>query len=213
MTDLKVGRILVGSFRENCYYLYREGSRETAVVDPGYDGQGIYRKLADKGLVVKAILLTHGHFDHILGCEELRKVTGAPVYAMEAEKVILEDAGNNLSRRFASPFTVLADYYFRDGDKLDLCGMSLQVIGVPGHTIGGCCFYLEKEGILISGDSLFRESVGRTDHPTGNTEQLITAITDKLLILPGKTKVYPGHGETTTLEHEKRYNPFLSREI
>jgi glyoxylase-like metal-dependent hydrolase (beta-lactamase superfamily II) len=213
MADIKVGRILVGSFRENCYYMYREGSQEAVVIDPGDDGQAIYRKLADKGLVVKVILLTHGHFDHILGCEALRKVSGAAIYAMETEKVILEDAGNNLSRRFASPCTLHAEHYFKDGDRLSLCGMDFQVIGVPGHTIGGCCFYLEEEGILLSGDSLFRESVGRTDHPTGDTEQLITAIMDKLLVLPGKTKVYPGHGETTTIEHEKRYNPFLSREI
>jgi glyoxylase-like metal-dependent hydrolase (beta-lactamase superfamily II) len=209
MADVKVGRILLGSFRENCYYLYREGSHQAVVIDPGDDGQGIYLKLTDKGLTVSAILLTHGHFDHILGCEALRKVTGAPVYALETEKVILEDAGNNLSRRFASACTVVADHYVKEGDVLNLCDMSFLVIGVPGHTIGGCCFYLEESGILISGDSLFRESIGRTDHPTGNTEQLLTAIKNKLFTLPGKTKVYPGHGESTTIGHEVKYNPFF----
>ena len=157
---------------------------------------------------MNAILLTHGHFDHIWGANELRRLSGAKIYAYEGEKELCEDAGKNVSRDAGRPETVRADFYEKDGALLELGGFSLKLIATPGHTGGSCCYYLEEEKILFSGDTLFEGSVGRTDFPTGSMGSLVRSIKERLLVLPDDVTVYPGHGDSTTIGDEKKYNPY-----
>ena len=154
--------------------------------------------------------MTHGHFDHIWGLEELKELSGAKVYAYEEEKEVCENASVNVSKGAGRPCEITADEYVKDGATISVAGMSCQLIATPGHTKGSCCYYFEEEGILISGDTLFQESVGRTDLPTGSMSALVRSVKEKLMVLPADVKVYPGHGESTTIGYEKEYNPFLS---
>lgn len=209
MSKLKIGRMTLGMCQTNCYFVYREGKAEVIVVDPADRGKHIYDTLTSKGFKVVGILLTHGHFDHILGCSDLRKLSSAKIYAHEAEKEICENSMNNLSARMAEGCTIKPNYYVKDGEEITLGDMVCKVISTPGHTAGGCCYYFEKDGILISGDTLFECSVGRTDFPTGSMSTLVRSIKEKLMILPEEVKVYPGHGDATTIGYEKNHNPFL----
>lgn len=208
MADVKIGRMIMGSAATNCYFVYQEGATDVIVFDPAAHGDVIFQKLTDAGFTVKAICLTHGHFDHIYGLAALKKLTGAPVYAAEAEKELMGNTDWNVSELFGRPITAEADVYLRDGDKVEEVGLTAKVILTPGHTSGSCCFYFEEAGILVSGDTLFEESVGRSDFPTGSEGTLIRSIRERLFTLPDETKVFPGHGEQTSIAHEKKYNPF-----
>lgn len=193
----------------NCYFVYREGTNKVLFFDPADKGDVLYQKLQDAGFEVAAILLTHGHFDHIWGVDEMRAKSGAKVYAYEGEKALLEDAHLNVSRSTGRACTVSADRFLKDGEKVTVEDMTFEVLATPGHTGGSCCFYFEEDGILISGDTLFEESIGRTDLPTGSESALVRSIRERLLILPDDVKVYPGHGGSTTIGHEKQYNPYV----
>ena len=208
MGEIKIGRMVLGACQTNCYFLYREDSKECIFVDPADQGANIYRALTKNGFHVAGILLTHGHFDHIRGTKELRELTGAKLYALDAERELLQSARKNVSEQVGRPYTVEADVYLKDGEEMTLADMTFQVIATPGHTGGGCCYYFKEAGFLVSGDTLFQDSVGRTDFPTGSMGTLVRSIKDKLFILPDETKVYPGHGDSTTIGHEKKYNPF-----
>ena len=208
MSEIKIGRMVLGVCGTNTYFLYREGCSDAVVIDPADKGDKINASLEQNGFTVKAILLTHGHFDHIWGVEGMKAATGAFVYANEAEAEVLSDANKNVSAQVHRPCTLEADEYLKDGQEITLAGITFRMIATPGHTAGGCCYYVEEAGFLISGDTLFQESVGRTDFPTGSMGTLVRSIKDKLFVLPGDTKVYPGHGDSTTIEHEQKYNPF-----
>lgn len=208
MSDIKIGRMTLGVCATNCYFLYKEGSAEVIFVDPGDRGADIYEALKKKGLSVAAILLTHGHFDHIWGAQKLRECSGAKIYALDAEKVVCQDAYVNVSAQAGRKATIDPDEWLTDGQELSFAGISLKVIATPGHTIGSCCYYVPEAGFLVAGDTLFAGSVGRTDFPTGSMSRLIRSIKEKLFVLPDETKVYPGHGEETTIGEEKLYNPF-----
>lgn len=208
MNEIKIGRMVLSVCQTNCYFLYREKEKEAIVIDPADQGGDIFHALEKNGFTVAGILLTHGHFDHIWGSKELRELSQAKLYALEEEKELLEDCNKNVSEQAGRPYMVKADIYIRDGEELSIANMKCKVIATPGHTIGGCCYYFEEAGFLISGDTLFQESVGRTDFPTGSMASLVRSVKDKLFILPDNTKVYPGHGESTTIGHEKKYNPF-----
>ncbi|MCI8800443.1 MAG: MBL fold metallo-hydrolase [Lachnospiraceae bacterium] len=215
---MKIGRMVLGVCQTNCYFLYREGAHETIVVDPADKGANIYSALAKNGFQVAGILLTHGHFDHIWGLDGLRDAAnaaaeaegGGPVqaYACEAERELLKSARMNVSEQAGRACETYADVYVKDGQEITLAGMTCTVIATPGHTAGGCCYYFEEAGILVSGDTLFAESVGRTDFPTGSMGTLVRSVKDRLFVLPEDTRVYPGHGESTTIGYEKRNNPF-----
>ncbi|MBP5453478.1 MAG: MBL fold metallo-hydrolase, partial [Lachnospiraceae bacterium] len=133
----------------------------------------------------------------------------ALVYAYKDEEILISDVKLNLSLSVGRGVTVTPDVWLKDGEELDLCGIKVKVIFTPGHTEGSCCFYVEAANILIAGDTLFEESVGRTDMPTGSSRKLIESIKEKLMVLPDETKVYPGHGDTTSIGNERKYNPFL----
>ena len=193
----------------NCYFVYEEGKKEALVFDPADKGDYIFEGLKNKGFTVAAILLTHGHFDHIWGLEALKELTGAKVYAYEEEKEVCENASVNVSKGAGRPCAVKADFYLKDGEEITIAGIPLKLVATPGHTKGSCCYYFESDKILISGDTLFQESVGRTDLPTGSMGTLVRSVREKLLALPEDVKVYPGHGESTTIGHEREYNPFL----
>ncbi len=209
MAGLKIGKMVLGDMQTNCFFVYREGESEVMLFDPASSGKYIYDKLKENGFEVKLILLTHAHFDHIGGADALRKECGAPIRAMEAEKVLLEDPYVNVSAQMHRPLTLTVDSFFNDGDILECGDMKCRVIGTPGHTIGSCCFYFEEAGILIGGDTLFAESYGRTDFPTGKLTSLRESVKEKLFTLPDDTVVYPGHGPATTIGHEKEYNPLF----
>lgn len=218
MSEIKIGRMVMGMCQTNCYFLYRQGEQEAIVVDPADRGRDIYDSLRRNGFSVAGILLTHGHFDHIWGLDSLRDAAGAaaeaeglgPVkaYACKAERELLKNAGMNVSRQAGRACETYADVYVEDGEEITLAGMTCRVIATPGHTGGGCCYYFQEAGILLSGDTLFAGSVGRTDFPTGSMGTLVRSIKEKLFVLPEDTRVYPGHGESTTIGYEKKNNPF-----
>lgn len=209
---IKIGRMILGMYQTNCYFLYREGSDKCIVIDPPDSGDRICDALEKNGFTVEAVLLTHAHFDHIWGVEGLVERSGAKLYALDAEQGLCESARDNMSKWAGRPCTVKPDVYLRDGQEKTLAGMTFRVIETPGHTAGSCCYYFEEPGFLVSGDTLFLESTGRTDFPTGSTSQIVRSIREKLFVLPNETKVYPGHGDSTTIEHEKKYNPFVAEE-
>lgn len=207
--SLKIGRIVMGMCQTNCYFVYEEGKKDAIVFDPADKGDILFRKLTDAGFTVRAMLLTHGHFDHIWGVNKLRDLSGAKVYAYEGEKELCEDAVKNVSGQAGREETVVADVYLKDGEEITVAGMTCKLIATPGHTQGSCCYYFETDKLLISGDTLFQESVGRTDLPTGNYSALIHSVQDKLMSLSDDVKVYPGHGDETSIGHERKYNPFV----
>lgn len=209
MGELKIGRIVMGMCQTNCYFVYEEGKDRVLLFDPADKGSYIYSALKDKGFTVGAILLTHGHFDHIWGVEEIRELSGAKVYAYEKEKELCEDASLNVSKGAGRACVVKADQYVKDGGEITEAGITCRLLATPGHTSGSCCYYFEADKILISGDTLFQESVGRTDLPTGSMSTLVRSVKEKLLPLPESVKVYPGHGDSTTIGHEKKYNAFI----
>ena len=210
MGDLKIGRLMMGICQTNCYFVYQEGKSDVIFIDPADQGAYIYDALKERRFTVAGILLTHGHFDHIWGLEELREKSGAPVYIWEQEKALLGDARLNVSAGAGRACSAEADVYVKDGEEITIAGMTCRLIGTPGHTEGSCCYYFPEGGFLVSGDTLFADSVGRTDLPTGDMGRLVRSIREKVFLLPDETKVYPGHGEATEIGYEKKYNPFCA---
>ena len=177
------------------------------VIDPAQPS--ILDEVKERGLEVKYVLLTHGHFDHIGGCAALQKA-GAKVGCLSGEDrlAILENLADAFGEKEIEPFTV--DFTVKDGELLEICNMQFKVISTPGHTAGGVCYYIKEAGALLSGDTLFAGSYGRTDFPTSSMSDLAHSVRERLLTLPEDTLVYPGHGEGTSIGYEKLYNP-LSR--
>lgn len=217
MNKVLIGGYVVGMIQTNVYYLHREGKAETILVDPADQGDALVNALEGIGLKIVAIFLTHAHFDHIGGVRDVVKRTGAPVYISEKESRLIHDTEANLSASYHNPKTVDPDYFLRDGEKVTVAGITLECLSTPGHTEGSCCYYIKETGtepdgkkcppILLSGDTLFEESVGRTDMPTGSMSAIVRSVREKLLVLPEETEVYPGHGGMTMIGHEKRFNP------
>ena len=207
---MKIEQYCVGQVQTNCYFAINEETQEMLVIDPGDFAQLLAEKIKQKGLKPKAVLLTHGHFDHAMAAEELAGILGVKIYAHEAEKETLEQSGLNASGMIGRRDSYQANVFVKDGEVLQLAGMDLKVLHTPGHTEGCCCFYSEEDKVLFSGDTLFCQSVGRTDFPRGSMSQLIRSIRDKLLPLPDDVKVYPGHMGVTTIGMERRGNPFIS---
>lgn len=205
---LTVKKTVVGPLEENCYIVYEEnGQGECFLVDPGASGNMILRLLESLKLTPSACLLTHGHFDHIMAVEWIRKqYPEMTVIALDKEREVLEDPEKSLLRAFGGKFPTENIRFVTDGTLISPAGIPVKVLATPGHTVGSASYYLEEQGILFSGDTLFLEGAGRTDLPTGSTQSIVSSIKEKLMTLPDDTKVYPGHGDETTIAHEKKYN-------
>ena len=201
---MKIEMYVVGSVMTNVYFLINEKTNEIVIIDPGDNGPQLAAIIDEKGYKPVAILLTHGHFDHIMAMEELSKKYDIKIYAHELERAVLAQPNFNLGGRQFD-----ADVFFRDGDILELAGFAIKVIHTPGHTPGGVCFYIEKENVLFSGDTLFLRSVGRTDFMGASQSDLVRSIKEKLFVLPERTVVYPGHESETSIGIEKHENPFV----
>lgn len=205
---MKVLVMEVGSIGTNCYLVINEENKSGVVIDPGGDGDMILDKIRQKGLNIEAIFLTHGHSDHIMAVDEIRTATGAKVYISQEDAGMLIKASSNLSLYMgASREFKAADEFFEDGETLTVAGLNFKVIATPGHTKGGVCLICED--IVFCGDTVFSESIGRTDLPGGSYSQILQSIKNKILVLPDEMKLLPGHGPATTIGWERRRNPFL----
>ncbi|MCD8038752.1 MAG: MBL fold metallo-hydrolase [Lachnospiraceae bacterium] len=210
MADLKVKRRVLGLCQTNCYYVYREGADEIVIIDPGDSGAQVYEDVKSLGFEkVAGILLTHGHGDHTGGVQELKSLSGAKVFAYEDEAGLLKDPENNVSGWFGKAYGFEADEYFSDRQTFTMAGVELETLHTPGHTKGGCCFYAKADGILFCGDTIFNGSVGRTDLYSGSAGALIDSIRERIMTLPDEVKLYPGHGDASTVGYERTHNPFI----
>ena len=206
---MTIKSMVLGPVQTNCYFLINDETKEVLIIDPADNAAGIEGWIREEGLEPRAILLTHGHFDHILGVEGLRKAFDIPVYAGKNEADVLKDPRKNVSPMLGRSVSVSADRLLSDNEIFTLAGIRMQVFFTPGHTEGSVCFYLPDEKKLFSGDTLFEASVGRTDFPTGSSRQLVDAIKTRLFILDDDVMVYPGHGGCTSIGYEKTHNPFV----
>jgi len=194
-------------YGQNVYIYFCAETGEGVVIDPGECLGTIKKTIEEKKIKVSAILLTHGHFDHTIRTNELREFTNAPVYVHEEEKELLKNPEYNRSGYRGLDVSVIPDKFFKDGDVYTFSnGEELKVIHTPGHTAGGVCYYDEKAGIIFTGDTLFKETIGRTDMPTGDHATLLRSIKEKLFTLPENVTVYPGHEESSSICHEMKYN-------
>lgn len=201
----------VGPVCTNCYLLVNEDSKETLIIDPGNNVEKIQDKIIREKLKPVAVLLTHGHFDHIMAVKDVEECYSIPVYANQAEQDLLLDESLNLSLDMGGKsFSYDASNYIVDGEVLEIAGFTIKAIATPGHTIGSMCFYFNEEDVLVSGDTLFRGTVGRTDLPTGNMSQIIHSVCVRLKSVDDKAIVLPGHGETSTMGYERMNNPYMS---
>jgi glyoxylase-like metal-dependent hydrolase (beta-lactamase superfamily II) len=206
---LKIDVFPLGALETNCYVIERTDAGVCVVIDPGMPDERLLGRV--EGLKVEAILLTHAHFDHIGGVEELRRRKQCPVYLHDAEREWLTDpdkSGSAMWREYGGPAASSPpDHGLVHGQKLQFIGETFEVFHTPGHSPGSCSFLLGDK--VFAGDVLFRQSVGRTDLPGGSFAELYRSIHDHLFKLSDETVVYPGHGPSTTIGFEKAYNPYV----
>jgi hydroxyacylglutathione hydrolase len=200
----------LGPLQCNCSIFGDPATGEAIVIDPGDEISRIEAVLKRHQLTVKAIIITHAHIDHIGGAQKLKTLTGAPVYLNERDQVLYD----NLEMQAAwlgidTPEQTEIDVSARDGDAVALGGAQFQIMETPGHTQGSLSVWIPAEQKLVAGDTLFRDSIGRTDLPGGDGRMILRSIHDKLLTLPDETLVIPGHGQATTIGRERERNPFL----
>ena len=198
--------VQTGMLHTNCYLLGDEKLGEGILFDPGASTQKILDMIEQSGVKIKYIVLTHCHFDHVMAVDELRKEYGIDAYILDKEVELAADPQKNLSARFESEFVLTGLKTVSDGEELSYLGHTFKVIATPGHTGGGCCYYIEDSGLLFSGDTLFCESYGKYSFPTGSLKQIVESVAVRLMALPDEVTVFPGHEQPTTIGHERTYN-------
>lgn len=196
-----VKKTVLGVYQENAYIIVDDATRDALIIDPGDEGESLVRYLESLKINLKAILLTHGHVDHVGAVDAVKDAFSVPVYISEIDMKFIEQ------RKMAFGKMKRADFFLKEGDEFIFAGKKVQIIETPGHSRGSLSYYVD--GLLFSGDVLFQNSVGRTDLPGGNMEELLYSIKEKLMKLPGETRVFPGHGPETTLAMEKAFNGYL----
>lgn len=205
---MKIQTMPLGDLQTNCYIIINEETNQAVIIDPGAEPGKITDFINKNNLKIEAIFLTHGHADHLGALEKMREYTGAEVYVHEGDVPMLANAAHNLSsfigkEKVCKP----AEHLVQDGDFINIAGLQFYVSHTPGHTKGGCCYQVGEH--LFVGDTIFCESIGRTDLPGGSYKQIISSINEKILTLPPETKIYPGHGPSTDVAWERKMNPFL----
>lgn len=191
----------LGEYGANCYLVINDKNREGIVIDPGANGAGLIKEIEKLTYNIKGILLTHAHFDHIGGVKELKDKYNIPVYVNQGE-IDNSKVDNNVYSKLPNDCSLI-----NDGDVLNIGGINIKCLHTPGHSKGGMCFLIEDS--VFTGDTLFQGSIGRTDFISGDFKTLIDSIQKKLITLDGDTKVYPGHGPSSTIMYERMRNPFL----
>jgi glyoxylase-like metal-dependent hydrolase (beta-lactamase superfamily II) len=209
--ELEVRGVVVGLFQENCWIVGSRARGEACVIDPGDEPEEILALARDMGVKITCVLASHAHLDHIMAARAIVEATSAPFLLHAADLPIAEHmptaARMWLGRDI--PPAPPPDGFPTDGQDIEVAGVSLRVLHTPGHTPGSMCLYAADAGLLFSGDTLFRESIGRTDLPGGDTDSILRSIAGKLFALPESTRVLPGHMQETTIAHERAHNPFV----
>ena len=202
--NMQIITIITGTIGENCHIIFDE-QKNAVVIDPGDEANTLIKTISDNQLSVKAIVLTHGHYDHVGAVNELKAYTGASVVAHEEEKELIQNPNLSLGMFVDPAFPIPeVDSYVKEGDEILAGDISLRVIHTPGHTQGGMCLY--TDGVLFSGDTVFYGTLGRWDFPTGDLSKLTHSILHKIFLLPDSTVIYSGHGPATTVGEEKVSN-------
>lgn len=210
MQNIIVVTNVLGDLGTNCYTVVNTDTREAVIIDPAANADFLLKMLKNQNYDLKAILLTHAHFDHMAAVNDLKEaMPEVPVYIGVNDEELLSNCAANLSAMFAEPVFVKADKTVSDGELLPMLGTTITCIEVPGHTKGGMCYYFEENKLLFDGDTLFTGSIGRSDFPTGDGELLIRSIEEKLFVLPDDVVVYPGHNSKTKIGREKAGNMFF----
>lgn len=207
---MRITNLPSGALQANTYLAVDEKTNEGFIVDPGGYNKVLTKEVRDNDVNIKYIILTHGHSDHICGVNEHKaEFPDAKIVAYKDEEAMLENPNLNQSPGFGVPYSTKADILVSDGDELKVGDITLKFIHTPGHTEGGMCIYVKEAKALFSGDTLFRQSIGRTDFPGGSYKEIMDSIRKKLFLLPDDTNVFPGHMGTTSIGFEKENNPFV----
>ena len=209
MAKLKINHYVVGPVQTNCYFAINDETKELIIIDPGYSPKQLAERVRQEGCTPVAILLTHGHFDHIMAAQAVKEKYNIPIYACRQEEEMLREPSVNMTAHYGKNCSIIPDVLLNDLEVFQVAGFTIQIIHTPGHTKGSCCYYIEEEDVLFSGDTVFYGSVGRTDFPGGSTADIVRSLHKLVDSLPEETEVFPGHDASTTIGYEKRYNPFV----
>jgi hydroxyacylglutathione hydrolase len=205
---LIVKRLVVGGWKANCYIVSSEIVQKGLIIDPGDEENTILKAVREMGIEIKLLVATHGHIDHIGAIGVLKRALHAPVAIHQRDSTALQGDGRFFWGEYFSP-PINPDRQLRDGEMVEVADLKFKVINTPGHTYGGICLY--GHGAVFTGDTLFRNSIGSSGIGTGTRTELMDSIIEKILVLPGETVIYPGHGSQTTVANELRNNPYIHK--